>query len=253
MMQDPHNVNALRMAEVTRFNHEANSADLVFLDDRSRISDVSILSGAASPRSGWVDYPKRDDWPEDQPRRVSDTDQMYCLAVVAMMVGRPVVLGFVYPPVTEMAFDPERWPNLAIYRHPSDTHVVFQDDGSVEVQHPSGAFLKIGTEATATNLEGEDFDEKWETRRNKEQSLHVRIHNPGTDQEKPTTITMTPEGEINISARKNISVMSEEGSILISAAQSIDLNAGCVRANGAAIHRVGDTDSANDIAVTGAC
>jgi hypothetical protein len=199
--------NVLRLAEVLSFNAMANSVDLLFLDDRSRVSDVSVLSGSASPRSGWVDYPEREPWPENAPRDPTNTEIMYCLAAVAFAGGRPMVVGFIFPPVTEMAFDPKQHPNLTIYRHPSDTHVIFQNDGSVEVVHPGGAYIKIGTDPERTDLEGEDWDRKWLLRRNLRWSeehveTYIRARNQNTE------ATMDPMGNVTVLARRSL---DEEG------------------------------------------
>ncbi|NCC27295.1 MAG: hypothetical protein EOM22_03860 [Gammaproteobacteria bacterium] len=188
------NNNVLRIAEVLEVHPESNSVSVRFVDDGSRVPDVPVMSSSGSTRTGTVDFPVPEVG-EEEDRDLTDTERVYSMAVIAMTSTLPVCLGFVQPAVNELAFKDK--PNLRVWRHASDVHTIVNDAGDIELHHPSGAYVKIGRTSEPTDLTGQDYDGKWEIRRNKDPAdLFIKVG--------ASSIRMTHDGVITITAAQFI-------------------------------------------------
>jgi len=168
-----------------------NSVD-VLMDDGSRLSNVQVMVDSASSNSGTMDLPhvagagdnSRWDFTKDRTRSVR--------AVVDRIRGVPVVSGFVFPQVCQMTFDE---PNRRIMRHPSDVYTSIDDAGNMEIAHPGGAYIRIGTDPDHEDLTGKDFDKKWAIVRNTDKQAYIRVCIPGK-----MTLTIAPSGVVTLDA-----------------------------------------------------
>jgi hypothetical protein len=188
MMDWPHD-NVLRRAEVLEVHPEANAITVRFLDDGTVLPGVPVMGANISTRSGTVDLPEIEVGADDN-RDINDTEKLYAIAVIAMASTLPIAIGFLPPVVSEMQFKGKK--NLRVQRHASDTTVITQDDGSIEVRHPSGAFVKIGASETPEDLTGQDFNGKWQTRRNTDKAVTITASSIGA------TATLRPNGEVDV-------------------------------------------------------
>jgi len=132
----------LRLANVVATHPGSVSVDLVMLDTSERIFGVQVLSDDMSSDSGSWSVP-------DVPLPASEASAgqpnvggRTMLAVCAPLSGRLVVMGFLKPPGGQIAFTEG---NRTIYRHASGGYATWAPDGSYEVYHPSGAYLRMGT------------------------------------------------------------------------------------------------------------
>lgn len=149
----------LRLAQVVKIIPKWRLCEIVFCDDGWRATDVPILTSYVSTNTGgWTmhNMPRPPD--EDVAGALQPSEDMRTvLAMVAVTDGRPVIMGFLPHPMTQLAFiEPEQ--NRDIWRHPSGTIVTVNKNGSLEVHHTGGMFLKVGIDGdNATATEHEDL------------------------------------------------------------------------------------------------
>lgn len=181
----------LRKGIVVDTHPEDHSVDLVMCDDGSRLSGVPVLAQSASARSGGVDMPevpkKADKW--DITKRDGQDMEAY---VGYMGSGNPVVVGFVYPQVSQMTFEDKR---RRFNRHQSDVYTTITGTGDVELYHPSGAYVRIAENLEHEDLEKKNFDKSLVLDRNKTRQVGMRVKLGGV------TIDIK-DGEVNITATK---------------------------------------------------
>lgn len=131
----------IRFAQVTAVHPERRTVDLVFMDDGWRCAEVYVLPGAVSSDSGLWDVP---DVPKPQSEAQAgglNATGRNIVAACAMAYGRPVVMGFLDPAGSMMRFKQQ---NREVHRHVSGAYTTVAPDGSIEVFHPAGAYLRIG-------------------------------------------------------------------------------------------------------------
>ena len=216
-----------RLAKVVRTHPNGNSVDLLFFEDGSRASNVLCMaSSGASVNSGFVDLPDtgkgdgEDAW-------TWDDDGKSMTAVVGFMRGQPLVIGFLYPQVNQMAFNEK---NRMIYRHSSNAYVTMDKEGNIDVVHPSGSFIRIGEKTTEKKMGGADFDGKWEVKQGKPASIHIEVIS-GSDV--LAQVTMKDTGEVLIDTRKGLNMVSDtfvkvlaEGDVNVEAKGNATVKAG---------------------------
>lgn len=216
----------LRKAIVVECHPEDNSVDLVMCDDGARLTGVPVMAHSASARSGSVDMPEM---PKKTGASKWDITQRHgqdMEALVAVMGrGNPLVLGFIYPQISQMTFkDPKR----KLSRHQSDFYHTIDGEGNFEICHPSGAFVRIAKSIEHEDLTKKNFDESLEFDRNKD--LEIKIHI--STSEGTATITLDPYGVITIHAEKEVTIEAAEKISL--SAEEIKLN-GKVTISGASV------------------
>lgn len=195
----------MTLARVLEVHPESHAVDVEMLQDGKRLSGVQVLSPSAGGDfglSGLGRPVKGDEWRE----RI--------LAAVAFLDRVPVVVGFLYPQVSQMLFeDKER----AVARHQSDVYVTVDGKGNTEVVHPSGPYIVMSETGAPTALAGRDYDKVWKTRRNAGRKVWIVANIPGQ-----ARISMSPEGDIEIWAKRNIAITA--GQHIGLKAPRIDLN-----------------------------
>jgi len=207
--------NVIRLARVVHSHADNHCVDLVYLDDDSRETGVQVLAPFATTNTGRVDLPEPTQPPSGEwsPELSGGRDM---LAVVAMAGMVPIVMGFLYPQVCQMLFDPAQYPNLHVDRHASDVHQIITGQGDTEFWHPSGTFIKIGSTPDHMDLTGKDFDGKWSV--GGSPAAHFKLSVNG-DQ---TFVHVKPGGETYVKSINKITVKSEVNVTVI--APRIDLN-----------------------------
>lgn len=193
----------LELARVIESHPESAAVDLFMLRDNRHLAGVPVLSGWAGNDFGATCLGE----PQNGDRVI--------FAVVGWMNGdHPVVVGFLYPQVAQVLFeDKER----AVWRHPSDVYVSIDADGNTELFHPSGAWFRIGEMPEHEDLTGKDYDKVWKISRNTDRKVHIHCEIPGQSR-----WDMSPDGRIDVWAKGEIKVRSEEHIAL--SAPRIDLN-----------------------------
>lgn len=197
--------NIIRIAKVCDTSPKGNALDLMFLDNLGISRNAQVLSRSAGTNFGDLDMPEPTKPKEGSVFTHKETKDRDIYAVVAMIGGEPVVLGYLPPQVNQLAFDKTKHPNLKISRHASDFYQVTDNEGNTGMIHPSGTAINIGT---PPNLAGEDYDKKWKLTKN-------------TDKLKPISLVVPQKCIIVLNTDGLIAISSLIDSVSISALKTI--------------------------------
>lgn len=196
----------LKLAKVVTMRPADNSADILFLDNGAPAVGVPIMAGAGtSSRTGTVDQPAptinaADKW---APQDSKDTD---ITAVVGWFGNQPIIMGFLYPQMSQMLFaDIDR----RISRHTSDVYSTIDKDGNAEFYHPSGAYIRFGTSPAHDDLTGLDLDAKWRITRNTDKAVHIHVGQAGG----AASLDIAPGGAIVITTVADVTVNSPTSTV----------------------------------------
>lgn len=217
--------NALRFAKIVKAHPSGNAHDVVMLDDGSRIPGVQSIATHASNNAGTINMHRPDQEASDEwsPKMASDEDQTKrdVIAVVAMVGITPVIIGHIYPPVSQMNFpDTDEFKNLQLDRHASDLVQSTDDEANYNVAHPSGSWISMSQGGSPPNLQGKDYDKIWKITRNKEAPAQIVLHTAAA------TIVVHPSGYINVYAQNDVTITAERRNCAITAGQDLTGTAG---------------------------
>lgn len=174
--------NTIRLAKVTHVWPEGQKFEVMFLDNGDYGRDVQVMSPYAGTDFGFTGGIPAPEEEGHDPNRPIDPDKRHIIAVVATVQGRHICLGYLFPQVTHMAFTREQDMNRLIERHTSDVYRTIDDDGNMEIVHPSGALIAfsdevqvnpVAVESAITDLTGRDFDGRWELKRNTDKNVAI--------------------------------------------------------------------------------
>ncbi len=189
-------MNFLRIARVAKTHPEDNSVDLIMVDDGSRFSAVQALALGATTRTGSANLPA-----VSTGYSLTANTGQDMLAVVGFLDPTvPVVLGFLFPQVNQVLFSDV---NRKVERHASDVYTSIDGDGNVELFHPSGTYLRIGTDSAHEDLTGKDYDGNWKIDRNTEKRVHVHlsVRNGGSE---VSRLSLSPDGDIEAQCDRDL-------------------------------------------------
>ena len=126
---------------------EDHSVDILLSDGR-RLTGVQVQTPNGSTRSGVFDMPatpeKKNKWDVS---KETGQDQ---IAIVSFVDEMPVVTGFLFPQISQMTFNDGK---RKISRHQSDVMHSIDGDGNVQIQHPSGTYIRMGETVGLDDLE----------------------------------------------------------------------------------------------------
>lgn len=210
----------LRLARVAAVHPEDHSVDLVMVDDGSRFPGAQVLSPTAGTDAGVFDMPEpsvgSDKW------SLSEQRERDILAVVSMLAGTalPVVLGFLYPQVNGMLFADK---NRRVMRHASDVYTSIDGSGNIEVAHPNGTYLRIGTSPDHEDLTGKDFDGNWAITKNTGAATHLQIVVKAGGAQK-AKLHIDPSGNITVEHSGNLAI-DTTGTVNVTAGGAVTVDA----------------------------
>jgi GpV Apex motif len=178
-----------------------HSVDVVLSDGR-RLTGVQVLTPNGSARSGTFDMPAV---PERRGDRwdIRETNGQDQVALVEFVGEVPVVVGFLFPQVSQMTFDD---PKLRVTRHQSDVMSVVDGDGNMQITHPSGAYIRLGETADAVDLSAKNTDASLATDRNAGRKLFLRVVVPGA-----FDLKITPEGQLTLTLERGAVIDAPDG------------------------------------------
>lgn len=214
---------SLRKGIVVAVHPDDHSVDLVMADDGSRLTGVQVMTGNGSTRTGTVDLPeipeRKDKWD------VSQQTGQDMHAVVGFIGRNPVVTGFLYPQVNQLL---SKDPKLRISRHQSDVISTIDGDGNIQLEHPSGLFLRIGSAPEKRDFAGKNADASSKVDRNTASKPYVRLSMPGG----AAVLTIAPDGAVTLTTETTISATAKgnvtvktEADMLLEATGSATLKA----------------------------
>lgn len=164
----------LHFARVVNWNSESNSVDVVLMQDNRRFSGVQILSKKAGGDFGHYGLGV----PTETGYDAKTTRKRDVFCVVAFVGTNPVVMGFLFPQVTQMLFSKDadpRYHEMEVDRHPSDLYSIIDGDGNFEMRHPSGAFIRVAVDPSHEDLSSKDYLERWKIEKNTDKKVHIHV------------------------------------------------------------------------------
>jgi hypothetical protein len=129
-------------AKVVKFYASTNTADIVTIDDNISLDGCMICCSMPAGFSFGERYvPSYDPAPDTN--YCMTPANIYCIATFVEDYQQPVILGFLFPKENALSI-PDY--GLYIFRHESDVMWMIRGDGTVQVYHPSGSMIKIGSD-----------------------------------------------------------------------------------------------------------
>lgn len=133
----------LGLASVVAVHPGRRTLELVDQNNGTRMAEVQYAGGPMSSDTGSWDIPDVPRPATEQQAGGPNASGRSMTAVYAMIYDRPVILGFLPPTASpEVAFGEQ---NRSIHRHSSGAYATIAPDGSIDIRHPGGAGVRIGT------------------------------------------------------------------------------------------------------------
>jgi len=156
-----------RLARVIAVHPESHSVDIEYLRDHGATTDVPVMVGPASTNTGLTDLPV-----PNGAQGTGYTGTRDMTAVVDLVDGMAIVIGFLHSRISEMLFeDRER----RVWRHASDVYTSLDADGNFEMRHPSGTFFRVGVTPDHEDLTAKNYDKNWAITRNTNKQVHANL------------------------------------------------------------------------------
>jgi hypothetical protein len=171
----------LRLAKVAYVHPAGQHLDVIFLDSGEYCRNVQVMSPYAGTDFGFttgIPEPEKEGWDEN---KTTDPDKRDIIAVVAYMGSYALCLGFLYPQITQLAFDKDNGRNRMIERSPSDHYRTIDENANFEQYHPGDAWFRVGEGIAHDDLTGKDFDKRWKLKRNKDKVPVITLWNRESD------------------------------------------------------------------------
>lgn len=219
MISDILATNVFRLAKVTFVHPEGQKCEVIFLDNGDFGRDVQVLSPYAGTDFGFttgIPAPEQEGHEENVR---TDPDKRDIIAAVALIKGRYYIIGYVFPQITHMAFTKDD-PGRLIERHTSDTYRTVNSKGDMDIVHPSGAHIRLGSGSEPDTLAGRDFDGRWSIKHNKggEPALTLSVDNG------QTTVVVKNEG-VDVKTVKDVKIDAAKA-VSVKGAMDVSLDAG---------------------------
>lgn len=199
-----------------------HSVDVVLSDGR-RLAGVQVLTPNGSARSGTFDMPAMPEREGEAKWDVSQPHGQDQIALVEFVGEVPVVVGFLYPQVSQMTFDD---PKIRVTRHQSDVVQIIDGDGNIDLIHPSGFAVRIGETPDHAAPAGKNVDGTLAIDRNTDRKPYIRL----TMADGTAQLTIAPDGAVTLTTKAGIDIQADSdikitsGTSIAMKAPRIDLN-----------------------------
>lgn len=156
-------LSGITLGRVYQVYPEANMVDILLFNG-SLLPRVQVMAPYASSRSGVANLPipnyrNGSMLDRDLPLQSANKDESDVFAIVAFFGGaiiKPIVLGFLFPEENELLCgrtDEQRTDTtkgnskggMFLWKHFSNVYTRVAEDGEIEISHPSGLLIKIGS------------------------------------------------------------------------------------------------------------
>lgn len=216
----------MRQAVVVAVHPERRTLDLVYADTAMPVAEVSIAGWVSSDGGHWhiPSVPK----PKGIATQASPPDSgRQLVALVDQVGGRAIVVGFMSPPTTQMAFTQA---DREVHRHSSGAYTTVAPDGSIETFHPSGAHFRIGTGAHE-NLQGVSRENIWDEVSSAAQpTITLKTQQFSLVIEPSGNVTLTTTGTLSMSSQGAMS-LSSQGAMTIHSDADVTITGTHVKLN----------------------
>ena len=246
--------------KVIRFLPSSNTADIVTVDNNISLLGCNVVCPyPAGFAYGARYFPTHDDQ-NPEVEYVNSSGDIYCVAAfLESDYNNAAILGFLFPLETTLSIAEY---GLYIFRHESDVIWMVRGDGTMQIYHPSGSIIKIGDDNTnevdsdreqaglyPAKTDGLYIRPAADYNAQKETNLFIKWHagqevtldnagnaivktkdTAGTVQ---TTLTMTPDGNIIVTATNDVTVtagndvtVNASNDVIVNATRNATVNAG---------------------------
>lgn len=186
-----------RQGVVVATHPEDNSVDLVMVDDGARLVGVQVQTSSGSTRSGTVNLPavpeKKNKWD------ITERTDQEMIALVDYVGRQPVVTGFLYPQINQML---QKDPKMLYSRHQSDVEYLIDGDGNIQLNHPGGAYIRIGETPDKVDTAGKNADGNSKIDRNTGRKVDIRVSLAGN----AVKLTMTKDGKVTLEMDSDLGI-----------------------------------------------
>jgi len=148
----------LMIAQVVAVHAKRRTVDLVDCNTGGRYPDVFVASSMSGTDHGSWDIPSVPKPSTEADAGGINPDGRTIMAVCGFFLDRPLVIGFLRADDSMMAFDED---DRTVHRHASGTYHTTAPDGSTEIFHPGGAYVRIGTGEDHEDLTPISADKNW--------------------------------------------------------------------------------------------
>lgn len=229
----------LNKAIVVAVHPDDHSVDLVMVNTRARYTGIQVMSKNGSSRSGSIDLPevpeRADKWD------ISTNAESQVTALVDEVGYTPVVMGFIYPQISQMTHTDGR---LKYDRHTSDVQTYTDGDGNMGILHPSGAHILLAEGTTPRSFDGQNVDKSSKIDRNTGKKVTLTVAMAGN----VATLTMTPDGFCSLALNADLNVTCQNANV--TAHSDINLTANMTTVHGD-MHVTGAVTTDSTITSTG--
>lgn len=197
----------ISIAKVHKVYPEANMVDVMLMDG-SLLQKLQVVTPYASSRTGLVDLPipeyEKSLLDKEFPLLPCNPDESDVFAVVAFIdnsLFKAIVIGFLFPEDNELLCHRENQPgnekaSQYLFKHTSNVYTRIADNGDIEISHPSGVFIKIGSSTDKTAINNFDYASrpfKWKDPKTNElaPAPYMIIQHPSGNY-----YTVDPEGNV---------------------------------------------------------
>ena len=183
------------LAYVVGVNFDSHTVDLIVMDSAKPMSNVRVMSTSASTDSGLNDLALPDIQNVANPfDDGGDSGSRNVIACVSYYREIPMVIGFLFPQVSQMLFSDV---NRKVDRHASDVYTTIDGNGNYELAFPNGAFIRVAETPEHEDLTGQDFNGQWQLTRNTDKQLHIHIEQAGGT----AVVDIAPDGSITLNGQ----------------------------------------------------
>ena len=203
----------LKLGRIVAVHPSSHTVDATFPSDGRRINNIRVMSMSASSHSGSMDLPspsigkgKRD----PGGRRLGDREMQ---GIFGMINDSFVCLGFLFPQDSQMM---QGEANCSITRHVSGVYTAIDGDGNVDIVHPSGAYVRIGSGTSPKSLSGANGN--WNVPSKAAGTITVKQAGG------KASLTIDPSGKVELMAESEI--IAESQSEITLKAQAINYEMG---------------------------
>lgn len=188
---------------------EGQSIDVLMPDTGARFSNVQVMVPTGSSATGAIDLPDPGLPADDTRWDLTQNPGLYIKAVIETIRGAPICFGFIFPQISQMTFKRK---NLRVIRHASDVYTTVNDNGDIEIYHPSGTYIRIGENPAHEDLTTQDFDQLWKIARNTTRQPHVHIA-VAAGAAPTATVDISPTGDLVVTG--NTAAVTTVGNITL--------------------------------------
>lgn len=187
----------LRLGRITKVWHASRTADVLMIDGDGAGPLLRVPILTAVPDSWAIpDVEHSHDTTATGPR------EMF-VALAPLGIGRWAIVGFLPGASRPSMFGDGR----AITRNSAGVYSTSDATGNMELYHPSGTFVRIGTPGHES-LIGKDLDEQFDITENTASAPTITIGLAAGGVSKGT-ITIEPDGKISIETQGKIEITTE--------------------------------------------